>query len=469
MRRGAPREGRPPPAARLGRAGRARRCSSAVVEAVAELLARRARARSSPAGSTTRASRCSPGTPRRGEPLTPDRRLAGQALAGGARPARADGARTRSRRAQRAAARPLLLGRQARLAARARRGGGARARRGHAADGHGRLVPLRPARRRLRHRPLDRVAHAAAALGAPGWDPALLEIFGVPREVAARDRATPPATSARCATRAWPVELPLRARGRRPAGGARRRGLRRARAASRRPTAPACSCSPTSATSVPRRPAACCRRSPGGSAAGSSTRSTAASSPPARCSSGSAASSASPPTRPRSARSPREAEDCGGVRVLPGARRARRAVVAPDARAVIAGLDGGTTRARTSRAPRSRAIAWRVADIVEAIRETRRRRRPARRRRPDQRAAAAPAAGRRDRRAGRGGGGRRDRAGAAALAAVGAGRARLARRGRRAAAGRPSASSPSRDADWRAAEHERWREFVAATAALDSL
>jgi glycerol kinase len=26
---------------------------------------------------------------------------------------------------------------------------------------------------------------------------------------------------------------------------------------------------------------------------------------------------------------------------------------------------------------------------------------------------------------------------------------------------------PGRDADWRAAEHERWREFVAATAALD--
>jgi hypothetical protein len=26
---------------------------------------------------------------------------------------------------------------------------------------------------------------------------------------------------------------------------------------------------------------------------------------------------------------------------------------------------------------------------------------------------------------------------------------------------------PRRDADWRAAGHERWREFVAATAALD--
>jgi hypothetical protein len=26
---------------------------------------------------------------------------------------------------------------------------------------------------------------------------------------------------------------------------------------------------------------------------------------------------------------------------------------------------------------------------------------------------------------------------------------------------------PSRDAEWRTAEHERWREFVAATAALD--
>ena len=59
--------------------------------------------------------------------------------------------------------------------------------------------------------------------------------------------------------------------------------------------------------------------------------------------------------------------------------------------------------------------------------------------------------------------------GAAALAAVGSGTDRLARGGGRAAARRPSRSSPGRDDDWRLAEHERWREFVQATAALDPL
>ena len=51
-----------------------------------------------------------------------DRDLAGQALAGGARPARGGGARGRGARAQRPSPRPVLLGRQARLAAGARAG-----------------------------------------------------------------------------------------------------------------------------------------------------------------------------------------------------------------------------------------------------------------------------------------------------------------------------------------------------------
>ncbi len=54
----------------------------------------------------------------------------------------------------------------------------------------------------------------------------------------------------------------------------------------RRPTAPASSSSPTPATSARGRAAACCRRSPGGSGAASSGRSTAASSPPGPCWSG---------------------------------------------------------------------------------------------------------------------------------------------------------------------------------------
>ena len=45
---------------------------------------------------------------------------------------------------------------------RERRGRGGRPRRGHAAHGHGRLLPVRPPRRRLCHRCLHRLAHAAA-------------------------------------------------------------------------------------------------------------------------------------------------------------------------------------------------------------------------------------------------------------------------------------------------------------------
>ena len=68
--RGAARQGQPPPAARLGRAGR-RGGPGRGGRGGRRGARRRPRARSSPAGSTTRASRCSPGTPRAGEPLTP--------------------------------------------------------------------------------------------------------------------------------------------------------------------------------------------------------------------------------------------------------------------------------------------------------------------------------------------------------------------------------------------------------------
>ena len=85
----------------------------------------------------------------------------------------------------------------------------------------------------------------------------------------------------------------------RPAGRARRRRVRRCRDGSRRPTAPACSCSPMPATCARSPRAASSPPSPGGSTARWSGRSTAACSPPARCSNGSAATSAWPPIRPR--------------------------------------------------------------------------------------------------------------------------------------------------------------------------
>ena len=132
----------------------------------------------------------------------------------------------------------------------------------------------------------------------------------------------------------------------------------------------------------------------------------------------------------------REAEDSGGARVLPGIAGLGAPWWRPYAQAVLAGLSGGTTRAHVARAA-FEGIAWRVADIVEAIRESVDVEQPAGRRRPHQRAADARAAGRRDRRPGGGGGRRRDRARRRRPGRGRLRRVRLAGRGGRAAAGRP--------------------------------
>jgi glycerol kinase len=163
----------------------------------------------------------------------------------------------------------------------------------------------------------------------------------------------------------------------------------------------------------------------------------------------------------------RSAPDSGRARVLPGLAGIGAPWWRPNARAVLAGLDGGTTGAQVARAA-FEGIAWRVADVVAAIRDS-----------------VAVESLRVD-----GGvtneplllelqadsiGARVDAAGAdatvlgaAALAAVGSG---LIGSLAEAAELLPIDRSvePSRDDGWRAAEHERWREFVRATAALDSL
>ena len=157
--RGTPREGQPPPAAWMGRAGRrggalgGGRCD-------------RRGAHGRPWGGGRMRAR-PPGRVGarmgRGErpAAEPDRRLAGQALTGGTRPA----CRSRGRGpgGERAAVRSVLLRRQARLAARTRGRGSRGPRARHPSHGDRRLVPLRPPRRRLRHRPLDRLAHPASA------------------------------------------------------------------------------------------------------------------------------------------------------------------------------------------------------------------------------------------------------------------------------------------------------------------
>ena len=115
----------------------------------------------------------------------------------------------------------------------------------------------------------------------------------------------------------------------------------------------------------------------------------------------------------------------------------------PDARAVIAGMHGGTTRANVARAALE-GIAWRVADVVAAMRETRRGRLAARGRRAHQRAAAASAPGRHDRRARGRRRRRRDRARRRGAGRRGRGRDPLARRRRPSCCRSTARSSRSR-------------------------
>jgi glycerol kinase len=161
----------------------------------------------------------------------------------------------------------------------------------------------------------------------------------------------------------------------------------------------------------------------------------------------------------------REAESSAGARVLPGLAGVGAPWWRPSARAVISGIYGGSTREMVARAALE-GIAWRVADVVAAIKETS----PVETLRvdggltneplllqlqADMIGAPVEAAG-------------ADATvlGAAALAGVGAGvigsltdLPGMLPPDRRV--------EPERDEEWRSAEHERWREFVKATEALD--
>ena len=160
----------------------------------------------------------------------------------------------------------------------------------------------------------------------------------------------------------------------------------------------------------------------------------------------------------------RTVEDSAGARVLPALSGIGAPWWRPEARAVLAGLHGGTTGANVARAALE-GIAWRVADVVAAIRDTV----EVAELRVDggltneplmlelqADAIGAPVAA---------GGADATVAGSAALAAVGAGvlgslaeAAELLPVDRRV--------EPRRDEPWRTAEHERWRAFVTAAAAL---
>jgi glycerol kinase len=159
-----------------------------------------------------------------------------------------------------------------------------------------------------------------------------------------------------------------------------------------------------------------------------------------------------------------EVDDSGGVRVLPALAGLGAPWWRSDARAVVAGLTAGVRPGHLARAALD-AIAWRVADIVEAVREEA----PVETLRVDGGLTRDPlllqlqadAAGVPVER----GAVDATAAGAAALAAVGAGiwasTASIAERipvGERV--------EPRRDAAWRREAHAAWREFVERAAGL---
>jgi glycerol kinase len=161
----------------------------------------------------------------------------------------------------------------------------------------------------------------------------------------------------------------------------------------------------------------------------------------------------------------RAAESSAGARVLPGLAGIGAPWWRPNARAVLSGIYGGTTRENVARAALE-GIAWRVADVVAAIKETS----PVETLRVDGGLTNEPfllqlkadmigapleAAG-------------ADATvlGAAALGGVGAGViSSLTDLPAMLPADRRV--DPEREESWRSAEHERWREFVRATEALD--
>jgi glycerol kinase len=157
-------------------------------------------------------------------------------------------------------------------------------------------------------------------------------------------------------------------------------------------------------------------------------------------------------------------EDAGGVKILPALAGVGAPWWKPDARAVIAGLSAGVRPAHVARAALE-GVAWRVADIVGVIQDTV----PVQvlrvdgglTRDPTLLQLQADAAGVTVQR------GLLDAtaAGAAALAAVGAGvwGSTLEIEERIPAGER---FEPRRDARWRAAAHDEWRTFVERAAVL---
>jgi glycerol kinase len=299
-------------------------------------------------------------------------------------------------------------------------------------------------------------------LGAPEWDPELLEIFGVPMEALPRIEDTAGDLGV-LKHESWPMELPLRARcvdqqAALAGAGCVKPGLVKAtygtgvfvlaHAGDERPS-PGGGLLPTVAWRVDGRVEWAIDG--GVFTAGAllewlSRDLGLAGDPPAL------------------AAMATEVDDAGGVRVLP----ALAGVGAPwwksEARAVIAGLTSGSRPAHIARAALE-AIAWRVADVLAAIRETVEvevlrvdgglTRDPTLLQLQADAAGVAVQPGAVDATA----------AGSAALAAVGAGIwGSTAEIAERIPAG--ERTEPVRDDAWREREHAAWRRFVEGAGAL---
>ncbi len=299
-------------------------------------------------------------------------------------------------------------------------------------------------------------------LGAPEWDPALLDIFGVPAESLPEIMDTAGDLGA-LRHESWPVELPLRARcvdqqAALAGAGCVEPGLVKAtygtgvfvlgHAGTERPE-PGGGLLPTVAWRVDGRVEWAIDG--GVFTAGALfewfSRDLGLAADPAALTAAAA-----------------EVEDAGGVRVLPALSGVGAPWWKPGARGVIAGLTAGTRPAHVARAALE-AIAWRVADVVSVIRETV----PVEVLRVDggltrdptllqlqadttgvqvQRGAVDATV-----------------AGAAALAAVGAGIWGSTREiAERIPIGERTA--PQQDDSWRNREHAAWREFVERAAVL---
>ena len=213
----------------------------------------------------------------------------------------------------------------------------------------------------------DPATASRTQLGAPEFDPALLEIYGVPAEVlpAIMDTAGDLGTLRHDS---WPIELPLRARcpdqqAALAGAGCVEPGLTKAtygtgvfvlaHAGDERPE-PSGGLLPTVAWRVGGRTEWAIDG--GVFTAGSLLE----------WLSRDLGLAADPPALAAAAAG---VEDAGGVRVLPALSGVGAPWWRPEARAVIAGLTSGSRPAHIARAALE-AIAWRVADIVEAVRES---------------------------------------------------------------------------------------------------